>query len=89
VVKRISAVSLLQKSMEAISQRTTSLANEVSSARTVSYELDDKIYRLLVDYNTIRFHPETTERYDGIGRRIMNICNQASIKGLPPRPRVY
>ena len=75
--------------MEAISQRTTSLANEVSSALTISYELDDKIYRLLVDYNTIRFHPETTERYEGIGGRIMKICSQAREKGLPPRPRVH
>ena len=88
MVKWIWPGSLLQKSMESIAERTTCIAKEVSSTPTITYDLDDKIYRLLVDYNTIRFHPATTERYDEIGDRIMKICSQAYTKGLPPRPRV-
>lgn len=61
------------------------IAKDVACANKITYELDDRIYNMLVAYNTLRFHPDTTEKYEDMCRQILKICRDAYLKGTPPR----
>ena len=63
------------------------LANDMAISPTITYDIDDRLYRVLRDYNTIRFNPNTTERHEEVGKQILRLCREADIRGLPPRPR--
>jgi len=73
--------------MDTIIHSLNCIATEMALAPTITYDIEEMLYKVLRDYNTIRFDPNTTDRYEDVGRQIMRLYREADMRGLPPRPR--
>jgi len=73
--------------MDAIIHSLKCIVNEMSLAPTITYDIEERMYKVLRDYNTIRFNPNTTDRHEDLGRQITRLHREADMRGLPPHPR--